>query len=59
MTRVSTQTCRKIRFATERDAWLRLMEITFQEQARYPGPKPCRAYPCPACGDWHLTRRSR
>jgi hypothetical protein len=54
---VSTEMCRKSRFATERDAWRRMMEITFASPARYPGPKPCRAYRCPTCGDWHLTRR--
>jgi hypothetical protein len=50
-----TQRCRKNRHASERDALAALAKI---QAIRSPKAVPQRAYLCPKCGFWHLTRQA-
>ena len=46
--------CNKVAFADESSALRRLVELALLGR----GPnRPIRAYRCPSCHSWHLTRK--
>lgn len=50
---------RKVSYRTHTKALLALVEIVFDLEKQQPNRTkvPCRTYPCPHCGWWHLTSK--
>ena len=48
--------CRKIRYRSEVDAKIALMDIARRRDQGKENRKECRYYRCPRCRGWHLTK---
>lgn len=48
--------CHKVAFGSEAEAMRRLIELALKAPRRE--NLPVRAYRCPGCEAWHLTRRA-